>query len=55
MVTVVAGTENSYSANVVVVRQLEDYIDNFSPKDFPLLKRVGLNSYPDAITNTKVK
>ena len=55
MVTVVAGTETSYSANVVVVRQLEDYIDNFSPKDFPLLKRVGLNSYPAAITNTKLE
>ena len=55
MVTVVAGTESTYAANVIIVRQLEDYIDNFSPKDFPLLKRVGLNSYPDAITNTKVE
>ena len=55
MATVIAGTETSYSANVVVVRQLEDYIDNFSPKDFPLLKRVGLNSYPAAITNTKLE
>lgn len=53
--TVQVGTESSYSANVVVVRQLENYIDNFSPKDFPLLTRVGMNSYPDTIMNTKFK
>jgi hypothetical protein len=50
--SVVVGVENTYSANVVVVRQLENYIDNFSPKDFPLLQRVGMNSYP-GIVNTK--
>jgi len=53
--TVYAGQETSYTAAVVVVRQLENAIDNFSPKEFPLLSRVGLNSYPEAVMNTKVK
>jgi hypothetical protein len=51
--TVVVGPESSYSANVIVVRQLENYIDNFSPKEFPLLSSIGMNSYPNTIENTK--
>jgi hypothetical protein len=53
--TVYTGNETSYTSAVTVIRQLENYIDNFSPKEFPLLSRVGLNSYPDPITNTKVE
>lgn len=53
--TVYTGQENSYTGAVVVVRQLENAIDNFSPKDFPLLSRVGLNSYPEAVMNTKIE
>ena len=53
--TVYAGHETSYTAAVVVVRQLETHIDNFSPKDFPLLRQVGFNSYPETVTNTKVE
>ena len=53
--TVYAGNETSYTASVIVIRQLETHIDNFSPKEFPLLRRVGFNSYPEAVTNTKVR
>ena len=55
MATVYTGPETSYTAAVTVVRQLENYLDNFSPKDFPLLQQVGLNSYPEAVTNTRVE
>ena len=53
--TVYAGTESSYTAAVVVLRQLEGAIDNFQPKEFPLLRRVGFNSYPETVYNTKVE
>lgn len=53
MATVQVGPESSYSANVIVVRQLENHIDNFSPNEFPLLTRIGMNSYPETLTNTK--
>lgn len=53
--TVYAGNENSYTASVIVIRQLETHIDNFSPKEFPLLRRVGFNSYSEPVTNTKVE
>jgi len=58
MATVYAGHESSYSAetaNVIVVRQLETHIDNFQPTDFPLLRQVGFNSYPETVTNVKVE
>ncbi len=53
--TVYAGQETSYTGAVTVVRQLENYIDNFSPTEFPLLQRVGMNSYSEPVTNTKVE
>ncbi len=53
MATVYTGPETSYTSAVTVVRQLESYLDNFSPKDFPLLQQVGLNSYPETVTNVK--
>ena len=55
MVTVYQGTETTYTAAVIIIRQLEDYIDNFSPRDFPLLSRVGLSSYPETVENPKVE
>lgn len=53
--TVYPGVETSYTAAVVVVRQLETHIDNFQPKEFPLLRAVGFNSYPESVVNTKVE
>lgn len=53
--TVQTGNENSYTAAVTVVRQLETHLDMFESKDFPLLKRVGLNSYGETVYNTKVE
>ena len=55
MATVYAGHETSYTGAVTVVRQLDSYLENFSPKDFPLLQRVGLNSFGQTIENTKVR
>ena len=51
--TVYPGLESGYTSSVVVIRQLEAHLDMTDPDDFPLLKRVGLNSYPEAITNVK--
>lgn len=55
MATVYTGPETSYTSAVTVVRQLESYLDNFGPKDFPLLQQVGLNSYPETVTNTRIE
>jgi len=53
--TVYQGLETSYTGAVTVIRQLESHIDNYSPKEFPLLRRVGFNSYSEPVTNTKVE
>jgi len=55
MATIYQGTENTYTGAVVIVRQLEDYLDNFSPRDYPILSRVGLGSYGVTVENPKVK
>jgi hypothetical protein len=51
--TVVTGNESTYTGAVDVIRQLDAAIDNTDPKDYPLLKAVGLNSYSEPIVNTK--
>ena len=51
--TVFAGLESGYTASVINVRQLEDYLDIMDPDDYPLLQAVGLNSYDQEIFNTK--
>lgn len=53
MATVYTGPESSYTEAVTVVRQLEDAIMNYDPDQYPLLSRVGLNSYPEEVFNTK--
>ena len=53
--TVYVGPESGYSANLVNVRQLEDYLEILEPDDFPMLQEVGLTSYDRPITNTKVE
>lgn len=53
--TVYTGHETSYTSAVVVLRQLESHIDNFDPKEFPLLRQVGFNSYSEPVVNTKVE
>ena len=47
--------ESGFSANLVNVRQLDAYLDIMEPEDYPLLQEVGLNSFGEAITNTKVE
>ena len=53
--TVSTGHEDSYTGAVTVVRQLDAALDMYSPKDFPFLQRVGLNSFPGTIENTKIE
>ena len=51
--TVFAGLESGYTASVINVRQLEDYLDIMDPDDYPLLQAVGLQSYDQEIYNTR--
>lgn len=53
MATVYVGQESTYTEAVVVRRQLEDHLDLTDPKEHPLLKAVGLNSYEFALKNTR--
>ena len=53
--TVYVGGEDTFSPGIVIVRQLEDHLDMTDPKDYPLLKAVGLNSYGVPVTNVKVE
>lgn len=55
MATVYTGPESSYTEAVTVVRQLENAIQNYDPDQYPLLSRVGLNSYPEEVYNTKIE
>lgn len=55
MATVYTGPESSYTDAVTVVRQLENTLANYDPDQYPLLSRVGLNSYPQEVWNTKVE
>lgn len=55
MVTVYRGPETGYTGAYTIVRQLEPHLMLTDPDDYPLLKAVGLDSYPDPITNVKVE
>lgn len=55
MVTVYRGPETGYTGAYTIVRQLEPHLMLTDPEDYPLLKAVGLDSYPDPITNVKVE
>jgi hypothetical protein len=53
--TVNVEIESGYSSNLVVVRQLEEYLDILDIEEYPLLRTIGLNSYDREIHNTKVE
>ena len=53
--TVYNDIESGFSSNLQNVRQLESFLDILGPEDYPLLQEVGLNSFDQEITNTKVE
>lgn len=53
--TVNVEIESGYSGNLVIVRQLEEYLEILDIDEYPLLRTIGLNSYDREIHNTKVE
>jgi len=53
--TVYAGLESSYDASKVIVRHLDAHLSMTDPKEFPLLKAVGLDSFPETVDNKYIE
>jgi hypothetical protein len=51
--TVYTGMENTFTASVTIVRQLDEALRMMDPKSYPLLQRVGLNSLGEEVFNPK--